>query len=101
IIMIIPYFTSFMALWTNSLSQLIYQQNMMNMNGALDGISNMTSQTFSQTTPAQPSASPSDTLSFSNVHAGLLMLLNYSYFFAFIGCVIGMAVGSYKISSGS
>ena len=101
IIMILPYFTSFMALWTNSLSQLIYQQNMMNMNGALDGISNMTSQTFSQTTPTQPSIAPQDTLSFSNVHSGLLMLLNYSYFFAFIGCVIGMAVGSYKISASS
>jgi hypothetical protein len=101
VIMIIPYFTSFMALWTNSLSQLIYQQNMMNMNGALDGISNMSAQSFSQTTPVQPSSAPVDTLSFANVHAGLLMILNYSYFFAFIGCVIGMAVGSYKISSAS
>lgn len=71
------------------------------MNGALDGISNMTALTFSQTTPTQPSASPTDTLSFSNVHSGLLLLLNYAYFFAFVGCVIGMAVGSYKISANS
>ena len=99
LIIILPYFTSFMALWTNSLSQLIYQQNMMNMNGALDGISNMTTQTFSQTTPTQPTTA--DTSTFTTVHSGILMLLNYSYFVAFIGCVIGMAIGSYKISANS
>ena len=101
LIIFLPYFTSFMALWTNSLSQLIYQQNMMNMNGALDGISQMEAQQFSLLTPTQPSAAPGDTSSYANAHAGLLNLLDYAYYLAFVGCIIGMAVGSYKISAHS
>ena len=99
VLIFIPMFTSFMALWTNSLSQLIYQQNLMSMNGALDGISSLEPSVFSQNIPTQPATAGTDTTSYTNVHNGLLTLLNVSYFFAFVGCIIGMAVGSFKISA--
>lgn len=99
VLLILPYFTSFMALWSNSISQLIYQQNQMNTSGALDGLSNLAASTFSQSAPVQPVIAQTDLTAASNVRAGFLMLLNFSYFVAFIGCIIGMAIGSYKISA--
>jgi hypothetical protein len=99
VLIFIPMFTSFMALWTNSLSQLIYQQNLMSMNGALDGISSLEPSAFSQNIPTQPAAAPVDSTSYTNVHNGILSFLNVTYFFAFVGCIVGMAVGAFKISA--
>lgn len=100
IILFIPMIASLLSYLTNSVSFLIYKQNTMNTQGVLQGLENLTSSSFSAATPELNAYTTQNLGVTVSVRDGIIAFLNISFFVAFLGCMFGMMIGSFKISKG-